>query len=459
MRFLCALLTIVAAQPTFESFLQEYGKSYLTPEEYAYRKKVFESNLAGITAINAKQNKYKLSVNRFADMPQHEFSAKFLGLTPRETLLGAPPKKNYLGRKLASGDPVPESVDWTSLGAVTAVKNQGHCGSCYAFATTGALEGRYEIATGKLVSLSEQQIVDCSVKDGNQGCNGGLMDFGFEYVLEEGLCSEEDYQYEAKEDECHISTCTPTIPAHILSGYQDIQEQDPAALMEALAEGPVAVAIEADEMSFQFYHSGVLSAACGSKLNHGVLAVGYGSADDGTKFWKVKNSWGPEWGDRGFILLDRSMDGPGECGILLSASYPVFNVTLSGVVHAEAALETGSSLISGPYEKPPCSSQERAVSLSGLEQYAFCSPACVGMRCPAAGPGVSAKPQCALQDQTSGDKFCALLCQESTGCPKGGECVIIQDQIGLCMYKQDEEDGRMKVDLVEGSDDVVTFDA
>ena len=424
MRFLAFVAPLwsfvkAASEYDFDAFVAKYGKTYSSAEERHMRELVFYNNVKKIDEINSKNLTYKLQVNSFADMPQEEFSSKMLGLMTR-SMFEAAPRKNYLGRHVYSGAPLPESIDWTGLGAVTAVKNQGHCGSCYAFSTTGALEGRYEIASGKLVSLSEQQIVDCSEKEGNQGCNGGFMDFGFEYVHEEGICSSDDYAYHGKEESCHEKKCTPLIQPNTVSGFKDVHEKDSQALMEALSEGPVSVAIEADEMSFQFYHSGVLNATCGAKLNHGVLAVGYGKSETGDRFWKVKNSWGPEWGDHGFILLSRDLEGPGECGILLGASFPVFNVT--------KPLTDGHVY----YEKPPCAAGEEAVSLQGFEGYAFCSPRCAdGNKCPKSG---SAKGQCALQNNGTGEKFCALVCQAGDSCPSGATCVAVQAEVGICMY-------------------------
>lgn len=317
---------------TFEEFVSVFGRDY-SDGEYDMRKAIFEENVLRIQELNAQDNSYKLAINEFADVARGEFRRKMFGMKkPRaEGFLGATRKSpSYLGRHKYSGSPVPESVDWSTLGAVTPVKNQQMCGSCYAFSATGALEGRHEIATGKLLSLSEQQIVDCSQDQGNNGCNGGIMDFVFQYVSEKGICAEEGYTYVAEEQEtCKAQTCLPVIPPGEVKGYNDVHPKDTEALMEALAEGPVAVAIEADETVFQFYKSGVLTAHCGENLDHGVLAVGYGTNEKGEKFWKVKNSWGADWGDHGYIYLTRDVAGPGECGILMMASYPVLKVPKS----------------------------------------------------------------------------------------------------------------------------------
>lgn len=310
---------------SFNEFVHLYQREY-SPEDYGRRKMIFDENVRRIAEVNSNNLSYKLAINEFADVSKEEFrSTKFGMKKPRsKEFLGAIRKApSYLGRHKYTGASLPDIVDWTTLGAVTDVKDQQMCGSCYAFSATGAIEGRVEIATGKLLSLSEQQIVDCSQEIGNNGCNGGLMDLVFQYVTDHGICSETDYPYKAaEEDTCKEKSCLSIVPPGQVTGFYDVHPEDTHALMEALAEGPVAVAIEADETVFQFYKSGVLTEQCGANLDHGVLAVGYGESKDGIPYFKVKNSWGPNWGDHGYIYLSRSVDGPGECGILLQASYP-----------------------------------------------------------------------------------------------------------------------------------------
>ena len=222
------------------------------------------------------------------------------------------------------------SVDWVSAGAVTPVKDQGQCGSCWSFSTTGALEGAYYTTYGSLPSFSEQQLVDCDNRQHggkDMGCNGGLMDNAFTWIKKNGgLCTEVSYPYVSGTTQtagtCQ-STCSAVKNSAVVS-YTDVPIKSDSAMMQALTQQPVSVAIEADQKAFQLYKSGVFTGECGVNLDHGVLVVGFGSMS-GSDYYRVKNSWGTTWGDAGYIYIGRGSqfnDGQGQCGVLLSASYP-----------------------------------------------------------------------------------------------------------------------------------------
>mmetsp|Transcript_72563 Transcript_72563/g.155422 ORF Transcript_72563/g.155422 Transcript_72563/m.155422 type:complete len:363 (+) Transcript_72563:92-1180(+) len=324
----------------FARFEEEHGRLYHSIEEREARFNIFKANLDYIEAENAKGHRYSLGLTAFADQTADEVKESFSGLS------GSAPKTQqlwgslqHLGTDRYSGSDLPVSVDWAASGAVTTPKNQGSCGSCWAFSTTGALEGAWEIATGKLVSVSEQQLVDCSRKFGEQGCSGGMMDGGFQYAETTAMCSEASYPYEAKNGICRANAtqCKVAIPKGGVVGFKDVKEDDEEALMDAVSQQPVSVAIEADEMAFQMYHSGVLTGKCGARLDHGVLAVGYGM-ENGTKYWLVKNSWGPTWGVHGFVKVLRGKKGPGECGIKMNPSYPVVKAVATGSSQDEALI-------------------------------------------------------------------------------------------------------------------------
>lgn len=303
----------------WKKFKADFDKSYDNGmDEEQKRFGIFKVNVDLIEATNAKNMSYKLGVNQFTDLTADEFAAQYTGLKKPEAPWGDLP---YLGRDTYSGATLDASVDWTTKGAVTPVKNQGQCGSCWSFSTTGSLEGAWEIATGKLVSFSEQQFVDCDKAD--SGCNGGLMDTAFKYAEKNAICTEGSYSYTGRGGTCKASSCTVGIPKGGVTGYKDVAKDDEQALMEAIQKNPVSIAIEADKSAFQLYHSGILSARCGSNLDHGVLAVGYGT-DGSQAYWKVKNSWGVTWGDKGYVRLARGKGGAGECGLLSGPpSYPV----------------------------------------------------------------------------------------------------------------------------------------
>lgn len=307
-------------EQAFEDFMREHARVYKTKEEKLARFEIFKANLAFIEAENSKGHSYELGVNEFADQTPEEFGKTHLGINGPSParLFGNVP---HLGTHKFSGKAPPAAVDWTLKGAVTPPKNQGQCGSCWSFSATGALEGAWQIATGNLVPLSEQQLVDCA-KNGNMGCKGGSMDLAFKYLETHPLCQEASYPYVAKDGVCQEANCTAGIPKGGVTGFKDVTAKDEQALLEAVSKQPVSVAIEADESAFQLYKGGILSEKCGTKLDHGVLIVGYGT-EDGVDYWKVKNSWGATWGEQGYIRMKRGIPQDGECGIKDGPVYPI----------------------------------------------------------------------------------------------------------------------------------------
>jgi len=299
-------------QTAFTNWMIEQGKTYAA-EEFFAKYEVFKANFDFVAAHNAANRSWTVELNKFADLTRGEFKAIYLGykpdfrLTQKASLYADGPGAYPSG-----------SLDWTQKGAVTGVKDQGQCGSCWAFSTTGSMEGAIQIKHGGTVnSLSEQELVDCGGAYGNMGCNGGLMDRAFKYAEANGLCSEAAYPYTAKNGNCNKAGCTAQ-PNTKLAGYKDVTTNE-NSLGLAVDIGPVSVAIEADQSGFQLYKSGVFSGVCGKNLDHGVLAVGYGT-DTGQDYWKVKNSWGTSWGEQGYIRMIRNKD---ECGIADEPSYPL----------------------------------------------------------------------------------------------------------------------------------------
>jgi len=278
--------------------------------EHDARFEIFKDNMDTMKVHNDADHSWKMGITPFVDMTQDEF-VDFL----KRNALQKPEKTGE--RELYDASKYPEaadSKDWVDAGAVTPVKNQGSCGSCWAFSTTGGIEGQYFLKNNILSSFSEQQLVDCSQAEGNQGCNGGLMDDGFKYVESKGLCLESAYSYEGTDGTCRDSKCTAT--AHV-SSYTDIDAGSTSDLLSASSNiGPISIAVDAN-MFWQFYSSGIFDHTCNpDKLDHGVLLVGYQSGS----YWKVKNSWGETWGESGYIRLKGTDDN--TCGLANSASYP-----------------------------------------------------------------------------------------------------------------------------------------
>lgn len=313
---------LAAPQHEFEGeflkFINQYGRSYSDKNEYTYRLGVFAQNLAEIAqhnSENAVDHGFTMEINKFTDWTDEEF----------KSILGYKKSmKKAVNQALIEEVPtvgLPDSVDWRTQGAVTPIKDQASCGSCWAFSATGAIEGINKINTGSLVSLSEQQLVDCSWYYGNLGCNGGMMDRAFSYVKKNKLEKESDYPYTAKDG----TTCKYTSSKGVVgvSGSKAVKPDRPDQLQAIVAQQPVSVAIEADSQVFRSYKTGIIkSADCGEDLNHGVLLIGYGT-EAGTDYWLLKNSWGTTWGESGYFrIIRKSTNDAGICGLQHDPTYP-----------------------------------------------------------------------------------------------------------------------------------------
>nr|CAB3449970.1 unnamed protein product [Digitaria exilis] len=320
----CIHLALAARQPgglgdeamkaRYESWMAEHGRTYKDEAEKARRFQVFKENAEFIDRSNAVAGrKYHLATNEFTDMTHDEFMAKYTGFKPLPSGAKKVPGFKYENFTLSSDDQ--QEVDWRQSGAVTGVKNQGGCGCCWAFSAVGAVEGINAITTGQLVSLSEQQLLDCDT-NGNNGCNGGNMDRAFNYIINDagGLATEDSYPYTGTQGTCQLSGQ----PAVTINGYQGVPNGDEDALAAAVANQPVSVGV--DGSTFQSYGGGVFPGeGCGTDITHAVTAVGYGVDQDGTQYWLLKNSWGTTWGEAGYMRLER---GTGACGIAQDAWYP-----------------------------------------------------------------------------------------------------------------------------------------
>ncbi|XP_048880513.1 cathepsin S-like [Brienomyrus brachyistius] len=303
----------------WEMWKSTHNKSYQRKTEELKRRQTWEKNLQLITLHNLEfsmgMHTYDLAMNHLGDLTTKEILST-LAMTRVPANFKSKPSA-FVG---SSGAAVPDAFDWREKGYVTEVKMQGACGSCWAFSAVGALEGQLMKTQGKLVSLSPQNLVDCSSKYGNKGCNGGFMNEAFQYVIDnQGIDSDASYPYTGHDDQCKYS---PADRAANCTRYSFLPQGNEDALKEAVATiGPIAVAIDATRPSFAFFRGGIYNdPTCTQKINHAVLVVGYGSLD-GADYWIVKNSWGKNFGEQGYIKMSRN--NKDQCGIALYGCYPV----------------------------------------------------------------------------------------------------------------------------------------
>ena len=312
------ILSVNAGSMQFSDFIRQHNKQY-SDDELITRFSIFKDNVIKIEQHNSENHSWKMEVNKFADLTADEFRSQYISGLYRNNLF----RYNTLRFEDLYIDisDLPNEFDWVGKGVVTPVKDQGQCGSCWAFSTTGSIEGAYAIASGNLVSLSEQQLIDCSGSFGNQGCNGGIYFYSFDYAKKNSICSEKDYSYSGSDGVCKKCKGVTKV-----NSYVEVTPNSETSLQQAVLQGPVSIAVEADTNVFQFYSSGVMdSTSCGTNLDHAILITGWGETD-GKQYWKVKNSWGANWGLDGYILLGRNSNNKsGVCGLAMEPGYPIIS--------------------------------------------------------------------------------------------------------------------------------------
>ncbi|KAH9758876.1 hypothetical protein KPL71_016827 [Citrus sinensis] len=319
--FLLSILLLSSLPPNycsdinelFETWCKQHGKAYSSEQEKQQRLKIFEDNYAFVTQHNNMGNSsFTLSLNAFADLTHQEFKASFLGFSAAS--IDHDRRRNASVQSPGNLRDVPASIDWRKKGAVTEVKDQASCGACWAFSATGAIEGINKIVTGSLVSLSEQELIDCD-RSYNSGCGGGLMDYAYQFVIKNhGIDTEKDYPYRGQAGQCNkqkvlhfLTSFVLQLNRHIVTidGYKDVPENNEKQLLQAVVAQP-----------------GIFTGPCSTSLDHAVLIIGYDS-ENGVDYWIIKNSWGRSWGMNGYMHMQRNTGNSlGICGINMLASYP-----------------------------------------------------------------------------------------------------------------------------------------
>ncbi|CAG9327353.1 unnamed protein product [Blepharisma stoltei] len=295
----------------FKSFIELYNKQYSSEQEYQNRFKIFRDNSAYARIFNTHGETYILGITEFSDLTSQEFSAR---ISSPITIQHSEVQESQQAEKLS----IPTSIDWTQKGAVTPVLNQGGCACGWAFSSVGAIESAWKISGNQLLTLSEQQLVDCSTNYGNKGCNGGNVVNAFQYVQYNGVTTASIYPYIVKQGSCTYKTSTKAVQ---IGSYRNAGRGVESLIYNAVALQPVSVAVQANQPAWQLYKGGIVSNNCGTQVNHFALIVGYDQTNS-PPYWKVKNSWGASWGEAGYIRI-AVVSGDGVCGIQIQPSYPI----------------------------------------------------------------------------------------------------------------------------------------
>ncbi|XP_039132647.1 zingipain-2-like [Dioscorea cayenensis subsp. rotundata] len=299
----------------YEGWLVENHKNYNDLFEKEKRYSIFKDNLKYIDEHNSGNHSYALGLTVFSDLTNDEYRSTYLGFLPPGINMGLKKSNRYL---FNGHESLPDSIDWRKKGAVTPVKNQRQCNSCWAFTAIASIEGVNKIVTGKLISLSEQELLDCYQKN----CDPGNTNEAFEFIIKNGgIDTEEDYPYKSHYVGCNLNKLKRKVVT--IDDYEVVPQNSEDSLKKAVAHQPVSAAIDANSDAFQFYQKGVLTGNCGTDIDHGVTIVGYGS-ENGKDYWLIKNSYGPNWGDSGYVKIQRNSHQPeGKCGIAMYPSYPI----------------------------------------------------------------------------------------------------------------------------------------
>jgi len=415
----------------------EDWKKFFKPEgfqsllEHEDRRRVYEDNVAFIKLENSKNSGLTLGVNQFSTLTHDEF---------RNTMLMQPLGNNTHHKRenvveLEVGD-LKASVDWRQAGAVTPVKNQQQCGSCWSFSATGAVEGCVAIATGNLISLSEQELVSCSRT--NHGCRGGWPSRAFAWINQNGgIDTERDYPYTAQNGYCNTNKQQRKIS--VTHKYVNIQSYSDQQLVAALQRGPVSVLVDANDRNFQHYRGGIMTSSCGTQLDHAVLAVGYDSQS-----YFVKNSWGTWWGEQGYIRMGRRVgdNSYGKCGILMQPSQPV----ACSLVGPSPGPDPSPTPSGESYADPSvgCKDGEIALSIPNV-QGQYCAPECTQTACPNAPGHINGVASCGYRDESQSRNYCGIFCstsyQNECDSSKGMTCKPYGQSSGICTYDNAEIHG------------------
>lgn len=419
--FVAAVASDMEAE--WASWNDALGKIYNSEAESTARFELFKASAARVKAVNEANLPYKLTLNRFAADTPEEREAR-MGLVLPSTLGAA-----HLGVHSTSQLEV-SSVDWRDQGVVNPVKDQGSCGSCWAFGIIGSLESHWALKTGSLLQMSEQQLVDCDTSD--LGCGGGSLNNGYTWAVDQDMCKSSGYPYEAKHGECRASSCDVAVSKGSIAGYYSVASSA-VALKSAIADGPVTVSVAGGSFDYQGYSSGVLTGtSCGTSLNHGNVAVGFGM-DGGIEYFLVRNSWGPTWGEGGYIRLGAAGN---VCGIITGGDncFPKFAgdppQPPQPPVPTPVPTPTPSPVPSaGHYGRPPCLNDEKKFGLG--HDFELCGVDCLHYTCPMDVPaGVTISPQCFGFPP---DSFCGIPCTVDADCAEGASC---HPFFKACAYKK-----------------------